>query len=80
MRAKKIEVPPGEEERVKGGGGGRLRTMKVGSIRSTQKRKKAYYIACTQRSTPNRIDEEGNHEEMRTFNVFDDAIAIPPFE
>lgn len=31
-------------------------------------------------STPNRIDEEGNHEEMRTFNVFDDAIAIPPFE
>jgi len=79
VRAKKIEVPPGEEERVKGGGGGRLRTKKVGSIQSTQK-KKAYYTACMQRSTPNRIDEEGNHEEMKFFNVFDDAIAIPLFE
>lgn len=78
MRAKKIEVPPGEEESVKGGGGERLRTMKVGSIRPTRK-KKAYYIACMQRVPPIESTKKGNHEEMKNFNVFDDAIAIPPF-
>lgn len=51
--------------------------MKVGSIRSTQKEKKSILHSMYAASTPNRIDEEGSHEEMKTLMSLTMQLQYP---